>query len=65
MREAVAREPQPTPDIVDDPEASAAFGAVHDVWAVGVSLAAGRICRWAVAMGADYDFCPPAPKDGE
>lgn len=59
MREAVEPAPRPSLAIVTDPDAHAAHDAAVDAWGATVSLAAGRICRWMVSMGADYDFCPP------
>ncbi|MXO64844.1 hypothetical protein [Altericroceibacterium endophyticum] len=57
----MAQGPVPTAEIVTDPEVHAAYDAAVDGWALSISLAAGRICRWSVRMGAEWDFCPPPP----
>lgn len=61
MQAAVAPEPKPPLDIATNPDADAAYGAQHDLWAASVSKAAGRLCRWFVRQGAKWDFCPAAP----
>ena len=58
----VVDKPRATPEIVTDPEARAAHNAAVESWGIGGWLAGGRLCRWFNRMGADYDFCPPAPQ---
>ncbi len=63
MQDVVTPEPIAPVEIATDPEVSAAYDAVHDIWALSISRAGGRMCRWFVTQGADWDFCPPAPDD--
>ena len=55
---------QPKPELTPDALSSEAALDAHDInleaWGEAGWLTVGRICRWAVANGADLTFrCPP------
>ena len=48
--------PQPTPDIVTDPQANARYNAAVESWGDTIHAAGVRICLWAQQSGAKLPF---------
>lgn len=51
-----APKPQPTPDIVTDPQANARYNAAVESWGDTIHSAGVRICQWAQQSGAKLSF---------
>ena len=53
--------PRAPADIVTSAQAAAEYDIAIETWGDGLSAAGGRICRWAVGVGAALPFeCPAA-----